>query len=101
MCALEVGTYGAGSLHVLSRFCQHVGFIYVDLGIPGDLGNLFGSIAFHAGNSAKLLSSALRFGSKSSETLDFVLIDGDHSTDGVRLDINELLTCHTLVTSSC
>jgi hypothetical protein len=43
------------------------------------------------------LPSALRFGSKSSEPVDFVLIDVDHSTDGVRLDINELLS----VSPSC
>jgi hypothetical protein len=99
--ALEIGTYRGGSLQVLSRFCQHVESIDTDPSIPGDLGHLFANVTFHTGNSAEILPSALHAGSESSEPVDFVLIDGDHSTEGVRRDINAFLsvppTCEVVV----
>jgi hypothetical protein len=90
--ALEIGTYRGGSLQVLSRFCRYVESIDINPSIPDDLGHLFGNVTFHTGNSAELLPSVLRAGSKSSDPVDFVLIDGDHSTEGVRRDINALLS---------
>ena len=90
--ALEIGTYMGGSLQVLSRFCRHVDSIDIDPSIPARLGYLFGNVTFHIGNSVDLLPSVLRSAAQDCEPVDFVLIDGDHSTEGVRRDINALLS---------
>ena len=90
--ALEIDAHISGSLQVFACFCQHLESIDIDPSIPDDLGHLFGNVTFHTGNSAELLPSALRADSKTSDPVDFVLIDGDHSTEGVRRDINALLS---------
>lgn len=90
--AVEVGTYKGGSLQVLAHFCKHVVSIDIDPSVSATLGLRFSNVTFHTGNSAELLPSALRIGSESSEPVSFVLIDGDHSTEGVRRDINALLS---------
>lgn len=90
--ALEIGTYMGGSLQVLSRFCRHVDSIDIDPCIPARLGHLFSNVTFHIGNSAELLPSVLQSDAQDCDPVGFVLIDGDHSTDGVRRDINALLS---------
>ena len=90
--AIEIGTYRGGSLQVLSRFCQRVESIDIDPIVQINLSHLFSNVTFHAGNSAELLPSVLRSEPQSCYPVGFVLIDGDHSTEGVRRDINALLT---------
>jgi hypothetical protein len=90
--ALEIGTYRGGSLRVLSRFCRHVDSIDIDPSIPVRLGHLFSNVTFHIGKSADLLPCVLRAASEACNPVGFVLIDGDHSSEGVRRDINALLS---------
>jgi hypothetical protein len=90
--AVEVGTYKGGSLQVLSHYFKHVDSIDIDPSIPSTLGDQFPNVTFHTGDSAQLLPSALRAASEESDPVGFVLIDGDHSTEGVRRDINALLS---------
>lgn len=99
--SIEVGTYKGGSLQILSHFSRCVDSIDIDPSIPHALGNRFANVIFHTGNSAELLPSALNSAIEASEPVSFVLIDGDHSTDGVKRDINALLSvppsCEMLV----
>jgi hypothetical protein len=90
--AVEVGTYKGGSLQVLSHFCKHVESIDIDPSVSDALGPKFSNVTFHTGNSAKLLPSVLRATARGADPVGFVLIDGDHSADGVRRDINALLS---------
>jgi len=90
--AVEVGTYKGGSLQVLAHYCKHVDSIDIDPSIPRALGDRFPNVTFHTGDSAQFLPSALRAASEASDPVGFVLIDGDHSTYGVRRDINALLS---------
>ena len=90
--AVEVGTYKGGSLQILAHYCTHIESIDIDPSVSATLGLRFSNVTFHTGNSAELLPSVLRAGSESSEPVSFVLIDGDHSTEGVRRDINALLS---------
>ena len=90
--AVEVGTYKGGSLQILAHFCKHVDSIDIDPAVADVLGSRFSNVTFHTGNSAELLPSTLRAASELSEPVAFVLIDGDHSTEGVRRDISALLT---------
>jgi hypothetical protein len=76
----------------LARFCGHVDSIDIDPAVEQRLGDRFNNVTFHTGRSADLLPAALRDASLINQAVDFVLIDGDHSTDGVRRDINALLS---------
>ena len=95
--AIEVGTYKGGSLQVLAHFCEHVASIDIDSSIADALAGRFANVTYYTGNSAELLPSVLRSYAQDREPVGFVLIDGDHSTEGVRCDINALLS----VTPSC
>ena len=90
--AIEVGTYKGGSLQVLAHFCEHVDSIDIDSSIADLLAGRFTNVTFHTGNSGDLLPSVLRSNAQEREAVGFVLIDGDHSTEGVRRDINALLS---------
>jgi hypothetical protein len=90
--AIEVGTYKGGSLQVLAHFCDHVHSIDIDPSIADKLGPRFTNVTFYTGNSAELLPSVLRSNAQNREPVGFILIDGDHSTEGVRRDINAILS---------
>ena len=90
--AIEVGTYEGGSLQVLAHFCEHVDSIDIDSSIADVLAGRFTNVTFHTGTSGDLLPSVLRSNAQDREPVGFVLIDGDHSTEGVRRDINALLS---------
>jgi hypothetical protein len=89
--AVEVGTYKGGSLQILAHYCKYVESIDINPSIPSSLGPRFSNVTFHTGNSADLLPAALYASFESGEPVSFVLIDGDHSIEGVRRDINSLL----------
>ena len=90
--AIEVGTYKGGSLQVLAHFCEHVASIDIDSSVPDALAGQFTNVTFYTGNSAELLPSVLQSNVQDRKPVGFVLIDGDHSTEGVRRDINALLS---------
>jgi hypothetical protein len=90
--ALEIGTYQGGSLQVLSHYCSHVESIDIDPSIPAALGPQFTNVTFHTGNSFELLPSILSQSTESRNPFEFILIDGDHSSEGVKRDINAILS---------
>jgi hypothetical protein len=51
----------------------------------------FPGVVFHTGNSHQLLPRVLAAFTEAERNVDFVLVDGDHSTDGVRRDLEDLL----------
>lgn len=90
--AIEIGTHRGGSLQVLAHHCRQVDSIDIDPSIPEALGGLFSNVTFHTGNSSELLPNILSQAVRANHPVDFVLIDGDHSSEGVRRDINCLLS---------
>lgn len=90
--AVEVGTYQGGSLQVLSRFAGRVDAIDLKHGIIESLGPLLPNVFFHTGDSKVLLPQVLQDNLRAQRSVEFVLIDGDHSAVGVRLDIEALLS---------
>ena len=88
---IEVGTYKGGSLQVLSRYSQQVISIDIDAKVGERLGSRFPNVDFRSGPSERLLPLVLEEIEARKLNLEFVLIDGDHSTDGVRRDLNALL----------
>jgi hypothetical protein len=90
-CSIEVGTFQGGSLSLLAQFSEMVFSIDIDPGIPEKLQN-FKNVSFLTGPSSVVLPLLLRELDTAGITPDFLLVDGDHSTEGVKRDINCLLS---------
>jgi cephalosporin hydroxylase len=89
--SLEIGTHQGGSLQALSKFSEHVISIDRNPEVSRELEARFPNVFFRCGDSAKLLPVIVDETNRSDAVLDFVLIDGDHTTAGVRRDIEALL----------
>src|SRR5262249_36395803 len=89
--ALEIGTYRGGSLQVIARHAEKIYSVDIDPAIEERLGGRFPGVEFSAGDSRAILPPLLEGIAARGEELGFVLIDGDHSTEGVRSDINAVL----------
>jgi len=87
--ALEIGTAEGGSLTRIAAHSQEVHAVdvsYTELAArPG------GNVHLHLGPSAQILPPLLAGFSAAGRTLDFALVDGDHSFDGVAGDLRALL----------
>ncbi len=89
--ALEIGTYQGGSLQIISKFAEKVYSIDISTEYQDLLSNSFDNVIFNYGDSKKLVGKILKEIEESGKKLEFVLIDGDHSTEGVKSDIEAVL----------
>ena len=89
--AIEIGTAGGASLAVLARHAGIVHSIDIDPQVKQRLGARFANVEFHTGSSREILPKLIVRLQLDDAALGFVLIDGDHSTEGVRADINAIL----------
>jgi len=91
--SIEVGTYKGGSLQVISDSSAEVYSIDIN---PCDdsITSKFNNVRFLTGPSKEILPDLLKRIYEFNQHLQFVLIDGDHSTEGVRGDINAVLQYH-------
>ena len=89
-CSIEVGTREGGSLAVISEYSKHVFTLDID---PSCVESVrpFSNVELFVGDSKETLPGVLKEIEKRQLSLEFVLIDGDHSEDGVRNDINILM----------
>ncbi len=88
--SIEVGTYQGGSLSLLSA---HSGWVYsldIDPDIPKKFAH-FRNTTFITESSLTALPALLARLEAESAPLEFILIDGDHSHEGVRHDLNAVL----------
>jgi hypothetical protein len=88
--AVEVGTYQAGSLSLIAR---HSGWVYsidIDPAIPEKFSQ-FQNTTFITESSTTSLPALLARLEAERAPLEFILIDGDHSAEGVRRDLNSVL----------
>jgi hypothetical protein len=86
--AIELGTYRGGSLRRIAAWSEHVHTFDLTLKVdPSE----FPAVSFHVGDSHALLPTVLAELEQRGESVDFVLIDGDHSPDGVRRDVLDVL----------
>lgn len=90
-CAIEIGTYKGGSLSLISQYAEVVFSIDIDPSIPEKL-KQFSNVSFFTGPSQLILPELLRELDRVKIAVDFMLIDGDHSTKGVKRDIEIMLT---------
>lgn len=89
--AVEIGTYLGGSLQVIARNSERVISLDMDDTIEAKLGQRFPSVDFLAGLTQDTLPKLVSDLNDKGQSPDFVLVDGDHSLEGVRNDINSLL----------
>jgi hypothetical protein len=87
--AIEIGTAEGGSL---ARMAAHSAEVHsFDLVEPQPAARELPNVTFHTGDSHKLLPELLARLDDEDRNVDFVLVDGDHSADGVRQDVHDLL----------
>jgi cephalosporin hydroxylase len=91
--AIEIGTAEGGSLRRLATHCGEVHSF--DLGhgltVPDPPG-----VTLHTGDSHALLPEALEAFEREGQNVDFALVDGDHTAEGVRRDMEDLLASGAL-----
>lgn len=96
--ALEVGTAEGASLRWIARHAAEAHSI--DLVAP-TLAELGPNVHLHSGDSRELLPRLLEGFAAQQRNVDFVLVDGDHSPEGVRRDVEALLASpaigHTVI----
>ena len=88
--AIEVGTYQGGSLSLIAA---HSGWVYsldIDPTIPKKFSQ-FRNTTFITESSATSLPALLTRLETEGAPLEFILIDGDHSREGVRRDLDTVL----------
>jgi hypothetical protein len=86
--SIEVGTAEGGSLR---RIAANSGEVHsFDLHFQVDRGE-FDNVVFHEGDSHELLPKVLDQLASEGKSVDFALIDGDHSYEGVKADLEHLL----------
>jgi hypothetical protein len=89
--AIEIGTRLGGSLQVLSHFSGKVYSLDIDQEVPIRLRGKFPNVEYIIGSSVETLPRLLNQIQANNEELSFALVDGDHSAEGVRKDIDALL----------
>ena len=88
--AIEVGVYYGGSLTLISQFSERV----IALDIDADVPNRFAipaNVDLRIGDSTTILPALIHDLDQDHAPLNLVLIDADHSADGVRRDIETVL----------
>lgn len=90
--AIEIGTYNGGSLQVLSKFAKKVYAIDNDPSVKERLAPTFDNVEFLIGDSKTIIPKLIEDIQLRKEQLEFILIDGDHSAEGVYNDIKNILT---------
>ncbi len=86
--ALEIGSAEGGSLACTAEHSEEVhSFDLVSVTDPGAYPN----VTYHTGDSHELLPKWLSEIRAAGRTLDYALVDGDHSAEGVQRDVEDIL----------
>lgn len=109
-CSLEIGTFRGGSLSLISQYSDIVFSIDIDITVKEKYGHLK-NVVFLTGPSQQILPILFDELTEKGIHVDFILVDGDHSYDGVRQDLNAVFSykadapvvvlCHDTFNPSC
>lgn len=88
--AIEVGTFCGGSLSLIRQHARAVFSIDIDPEVNSRFRGM-DNVTFLTGDSALILPVLLNALEAADRTPEFILIDGDHSAEGVRRDIECIL----------
>lgn len=89
--AIEVGTYQGGSLQLIAKHATKAYSIDISPQYREQLSKAIPNAVFRTGDAKMELPRLLEEIQQGAEDLGFVLIDGDHSEEGVRTDLNAVL----------
>ncbi|NLW48654.1 MAG: glycosyltransferase [Firmicutes bacterium] len=89
-CSIEIGTYMGGSLSLISQYSEVVFSIDIDPSIPNKFKH-FENVHFLTGPSELILPELLKELDAANIPVDFILIDGDHSAEGIKKDIQWII----------
>ncbi|NBB79106.1 MAG: hypothetical protein GVY36_06610 [Verrucomicrobia bacterium] len=89
--SIEIGTLNGGSLSIISKYSEKVYSIDPNPEVKDNLRKKFENVEFITGFSQKVLPNLINELNKKEEAVGFVLVDGDHTEEGVRKDIEEVL----------
>jgi hypothetical protein len=89
-CSLEIGTREGGSLGVIAEHSGHVFTLDIDPGCQAAV-RPHSNVELVVGDSHETLPGVLKEIGERQLSLEFVLVDGEHSAEGVRGDIERLL----------
>jgi len=87
--AIEIGTAQGGSLERIATHGAEVHTFDFEAQVDEPA---FPNVTFHDGDNHVLLAGLLDDFERAGRNVDFVLIDADHSTAGVRQDLEDVLT---------
>jgi glycosyltransferase involved in cell wall biosynthesis len=87
--SIEIGTYKGGSLSLIAQLSRFVYSLDIDPSIPEKFGYLK-NVTFLTGSSLISLPVLLEAFDTEKIPVDFILIDGDHSAEGVKKDLNSV-----------
>lgn len=88
--ALEIGVYFGGSLSLTSQYAESIIAIDIDPEVPGRFA-CPDNVDLRIGASTNLIPQALADFEARGIPLNFVLVDADHSRDGVKRDLELVL----------
>ncbi|MCP4536038.1 MAG: class I SAM-dependent methyltransferase [Chloroflexi bacterium] len=91
-CAIEIGTAQGGSLSAIAKLSNKVYTLDIDPSCQERLGPQFSNVEFITGKSQQTLPPLIRNLQENGTRLEFVLIDGKHSRNAVKQDIEAVLT---------
>lgn len=89
--AVEIGTYKGGSLQVLAKYAREVISVDLDPLVGSSLKEKFPNVSFRSGDSLETIPKLVKELNDTGAPVEFVLIDGDHSSNGVQRDIEAIL----------
>lgn len=89
--SIEIGTHKGGSLQVISEYSGKVYSLDINPEVKTELAEKFSNVEYLTGDSRSILPALLDKLFDEGKTPEFILIDGDHSTEGVMADINSIL----------
>jgi hypothetical protein len=88
--ALELGVYYGGSLSLIAQFCERVWALDIDPAVPSRFA-VPPNVDLRIGAADRLLADTLSELEAAGVALNFILIDADHSAEGVRRDIETVI----------
>lgn len=89
-CSIEVGTFWGGSLAMLAYYSQQVYTLDIDPVVTERV-KAHKNVEFLIGDSSQTLPQLLDRLTLENVPVNFVLIDGDHSSEGVRRDCQQFI----------
>jgi hypothetical protein len=90
--AIEIGTETGVTLATIARHSARVVSIDIDPGVKERLSGGFKNVDFLTGSSHDVLPPLLSKLTADRVTPDFIFVDGDHSAEGVRRDLEFILS---------